>query len=74
MIEACAGNVSGTDVRASAKRRPDEARRSSAGVNPRPSRSARIVSIVMSRIFGRAAGTGAGVEPVQAVRAQQDGN
>ena len=52
MIVACDGSVSGAAVRAAVNRIPAAASRSSAGLMPAPSRSARQVSIVTSTMFG----------------------
>ena len=48
----CDGSVSGTVLRACVNRTPRDASPSTAGVSPRPTRSARSVSIVISRMFG----------------------
>jgi len=62
-IVACDGSVSGAAVRAAVKNRPDAASASIAGAVPTPTRSARSVSIVTSRTFGRGAATRARQPP-----------
>src|ERR671931_620539 len=58
MIETCDGSVSGTVARALVNFVPRAATASIDGVNPRPMRSARNVSMVMRRMLGGAAGDG----------------
>ena len=52
MIVTCDGSVSGTAVRAFAKRTPRRRARRSPASSPRPIRSARSVSMVMRTMFG----------------------
>src|SRR4051794_26399358 len=58
MIDTCEGRVSGTVARACVKRIPRVATASIDGVNPRPTRSARNVSMVMRTMFGGTEGVG----------------
>ena len=66
MIVVCDGSVSGAAARAAVKRMPDAASRSTVGVMPAPTRSARNVSIVIRSTFGagRLAGGADRVQPV----------
>jgi hypothetical protein len=59
-MAVCAGSVSGAVVRAAVNRVPRAASASIAGVSPRPTRSARSVSMVISSTFGLAAGAAGG--------------
>jgi hypothetical protein len=56
MIDTCDGSVRGAVARAFVNRTPRAATESIAGVSPRPTRSARSVSIVIRRTLGRLGG------------------
>src|SRR4051812_36283375 len=62
-IDAWDGSVSGTALRAALNRAPRAATLSIVGVSAGLTRSARSVSIVISRTFGDATVTGAGARP-----------
>jgi hypothetical protein len=70
MIDACDGSVRGAVLRAPVKRAPRAASPSIAGVSPRPTRSARRVSIVMRRTLGFWMGAG-GVLLLQLARSRR---